>query len=445
MSREPLSHVDAAWFRLEEPDNPVDITVLLELEGEADFGRLSRAVEERLLTFRRFRQRIVESPGRVAAPEWEDDPDFALDRHLHRMHLGGRRLEDVVSERTSHPLPMDRPLWQLDVIDGAPGGTALLARLHHCIGDGFALIRVLLTVADEELAPPPTGEEHEPAHASLRERVAHEVGELAHHPSHAAELAHDARSTASALGHLLLLPFDRPNPLRGRVIGRRRVAWSSAIPLDGVKALGRAMGATVNDVLLGAMTGALRRYLQSAGDPATEPVRAVVPVNLRSVRRIEEMEPVLGNRFGLVFLDLPVHADDARRRLVLLKEGMDRLKESAEAVVAFGILAGMGAAPGVVEHVVAEVFRRKASLVATNVPGPTRALSFAGRPVRDVMFWVPHPAKFAVGISILSYAGRVRVGVRTDTAVVADPSSITRAFEEELAAMSEQTSAQVAP
>lgn len=431
--RTPLSHADTAWYRLEAPDNPVDITAVLELDGELDLARLRKTIEARLLRFERFRQRIVESPGKIGAPAWELDPEFSLDRHIERVSLGTRTLAELVGERASAPLPMDRPLWQIVAIDGAPGGTVLLTRLHHCIADGFALVRVMLSLADDGLsadAPP-----HDDAHQSLGERIVEGARDLASHPSHARDLARDTARAAASLGHLVLLPFERDNALRRPLSGVRRVAWSAPTPLARIKAIGRAGHGTVNDVLLGALTGALRRYLAAEGDALDAGIRAIVPVNLRPVRSIEEMQPVLGNRFGLVFLELPVHAASARERLELLERDMNRLKASEEPVVAFGILVSIGAAPAVIEHVVAEIFGRKASLVVTNVPGPRAQLSFAGSAVRSIVFWVPHPAKLGVGVSILSYAGNVVVGVRTDTAVIAEPVTLVRLFEEELRAL----------
>ena len=220
------------------------------------------------------------------------------------------------------------------------------------------------------------------------------------------------------------------------------MAWSSDIPLDTIKSIGRARGATVNDILVSAMTGALRQFLAEAGEPVDEfSVRAIIPLNLRPVRSIEEMDDSMGNRFGLVFLDLPVHEKTPESRMRALKERMDAIKGTPEALVAFGILNAIGHTPTTIEHIINEVFGLKASLVVTNVPGPRKPLYFNKQRVRDIMFWVPHPAKLGVGLSILSYAGTVIVGVRTDESISSNPGRLVELFEEEVSAMLTQAQA----
>lgn len=185
----------------------------------------------------------------------------------------------------------------------------------------------------------------------------------------------------------------------------------------------------MNDFLLAALSAALRRYL-IAREGTASPIRAIVPVNLRPSDVPMDLEK--GNWFGLVFLDLPVDQDTRDRRLTALRRSMERLKRSKEAGVALGILGLMGRAPMVVERIIEAIFAHKASLVVTNVPGPSKPLRLAGSPVRDIVFWVPHPAGFGLGISILSYAGHVRLGFRADTAIVPDPDLLARFFTEEL-------------
>jgi WS/DGAT/MGAT family acyltransferase len=197
-----------------------------------------------------------------------------------------------------------------------------------------------------------------------------------------------------------------------------------------VKAIARAHEATVNDVLLGALTGALRTYLLSRGERPSR-MRAIVPVNLRPPS--DAIDEELGNWFGLVFLELPVDLDDRTARLCELHGDMDRLKRSQEAPVALGLLHLLGRSPGAVEDLAERFFTAKGSLVVTNVPGPREPLSLAGHRLRDLMFWVPHPGpRLGLGVSLLSYAGAVRIGVRADTGVLADPGVIVRAFEDEL-------------
>jgi WS/DGAT/MGAT family acyltransferase len=232
-----------------------------------------------------------------------------------------------------------------------------------------------------------------------------------------------------ALGRLLLLPPDPKTIYKGPLGVPKQAAWSEAIPLPMVKTIGRATGATVNDVLLSAVAGALRRYAQTR-EQAVDGlnVRGVIPVNLRrESARIE-----LGNRFGLVFLSLPLGIDDPLERLFELKRRMDDLKDSQEAVVAFGILNAIGMAPGEIENIVVNIFGAKATAVMTNVPGPRQQIYVAGAPVRQMMFWVPQSGRLGLGVSIFSYNNQVWLGVATDQALAPDPETIVAYYKDEI-------------
>ena len=403
MTSERMSPVDTAWLHMDEPANPADIVSLMTFDDRLSYDAVKRVIEERLLKFDRFKQRVTETDGH---PTWEDDPEFHIERHVMRYELDAPLTSDtlsrVVTDLANEELSRDRPLWAMHLIDGTDGGSAIVSRLHHCIADGFALAHAMLTLTDradgtpmsETLQPAEQGE-HEP----LLNVLVHEAAEVARHPGHALDLAKQGAALARSLGHLLFVPFDRRTILKKKLSGRRRMAWSSTLDLDTIKAIGRSRGATVNDVLLSAMTGALRRFLAEAGEPVDEfTIRAIIPVNLRPVRSIEEMDDSMGNRFGLVFLDLPVNEKTTESRFRGLKQRMDAMKGTPEAFVAFGILNALGHTSATIEHIVNEVFGRKASLVVTNVPGPREPLYIDGVRLRDVMSWVPHPARLGLGL-----------------------------------------------
>jgi hypothetical protein len=173
----------------------------------------------------------------------------------------------------------------------------------------------------------------------------------------------------------------------------------------------------------------LGRYLRRKGEPIGGlNIRAVVPVNLRPPD-----EPLrLGNAFGLVFLSLPVGISDPLERLNELKRGMDKIKGTPEAMVAFGILAAIGAATSTIQDFVLKLFAIKATAVMTNVPGPREDRFFAGKPIKDLMFWVPQSGKLGLGVSILSYSGKVYLGVVTDAGLVPEPQAILDEFYNEM-------------
>lgn len=185
----------------------------------------------------------------------------------------------------------------------------------------------------------------------------------------------------------------------------------------------RATGATVNDLMTAAVTGGLRRYLEAHGE---EPVdfRALVPVNLRGPREMG----TLGNRFGLVFLDLPVSTVPMRLRLDAIRFRMEALRLSQEAPVSLDVLAAVGFSAQAVQDAVVRVISTKATAVLTNVPGPPIPLYLAGQPIETIMFWVPQSGRLGLGISILSYAGNVYVGLATDAGLVPEPDEILLGF-----------------
>ena len=254
------------------------------------------------------------------------------------------------------------------------------------------------------------------------------------HPSHAFDLsALVVRSAGVAVGTLLKWP-DPATPLKGKLSIGKRVAWSEPVALGDVKEIGRLAGAKVNDVLVTAMAGALRHYMQ--GREATVDgvtIRAVVPVDLRPPDRALE----LGNHFGLTFLDMPVGISGPLERLQATKSKMDAIKQSPEAFVFMNLIGFFGLTPKPVEDLALMIFGSKASLVFTNVAGPRTTLYMAGRAVERLIFWVPHPANLGMGIAIFSYNDKVTVGIVADAGLVPDPETIAVEFDREFARLLE--------
>lgn len=452
---EDMSNVDTAWLRMELPNNLMMITGVFIFDQPLDFERFKVTLEQRFLCFERFRQRVVGARLGLGSLRWELDPHFDIANHVHRIALPApgdqQALQALVSDLMSTSLDYTKPLWQFHLVEGYQGGTVWIGRMHHCIADGIALMRVLLSMSDDTpdaVWQPPAEDEDaprsgrspwriitRPATAAIdatRRMTGAVVGssiDLVTNPGLALEYARLGSETTMALGRLLLLPPDPKTIYKGPLGVPKRAAWSDAIPLDMVKAIGAATGATVNDVLLSAVAGALRRYAQGREQEVTDlNVRGVIPVNLR--RESPRIE--LGNRFGLVFLSLPLGIDDPLERLIELKRRMDELKNSQEAVVAFGILNAIGMAPSEIENIVVNIFGAKATAVMTNVPGPRHQIYFAGAPVRQMMFWVPQSGRLGLGVSIFSYNRQVWLGVATDQALVPDPETIVAYYRAEI-------------
>jgi len=447
-THEPLSGVDAAWLRMDDPTNLMTITGILVLEDPIDVEAFKAVLRERFLGFTRFRQRVRDPDGRRDGPRWEMDPHFDLDRHVRRAALPGAagraELKARVSELMSEPLDRSKPLWHMEVIEDYCGGSAVVVRLHHCIGDGMALVQVLLSLTDEHFDParfPDTTEG-----SSMLSSIADGVWRAAKgtvaagsrllaegvasilHPSHVLHRVKQGLSLGAALSKLAFLGRDTETVLRGDLQVAQAATWSGPLDLTTVKRIGHALDAKVNDVLLGAVAGALRHYFDAHDEPTDGvTVRTLIPVNLRPPAEAFE----LGNRFGLVYLDLPVGTADRIERVLSVKTQMDEIKGSSEAGAVLGVLEAIGHAPIEVEERAVRFFSRKASAVMTNVPGPQEQLHIADRRVQAVMPWVPRAGRIGLGVSIFSYNGTVRLGIACDAHLIPDPDTIIDGFEAE--------------
>ena len=438
-----MSSADAAWLRMDRPTNLMIVNSVLWFDEPVDWERSRAVFLDRLVArFDRFRQRAADGLP-LAGPHWQDDPDFDPDLHFHHVSLPAPHdraaLEDFIADRASTPLDRSRPLWEVYLIDDYGSGCAILVRIHHCIADGIALARVMLTLTGggEPHAgiAPDTGHDGGArlpalaAAAHLAGSVVHEGVETLLHPAHAGALA---SSDAQTLAKLLLPGSDPQSAIKGEQSIAHRVAWSDPVALWRVKRAGHAYGATVNDVLVAAVTGAVGSYLREFGDDVGE-VHALVPFNLRPLEQPLPRE--LGNRFGLVLLGLPVGVEDPVARLAEVKRRMDAIKHSHEGVFTFGILSLMGRTPVQVEERLIDFFSAKGSMVLTNVPGPRKRLSLAGTPLGGVLVWAPCSGSVGMSVSVFSYAGKVTVGFLTDAGLVPEPQRLADRFKQDLLAL----------
>ena len=446
-----MSKVDTAWLRMEKPTNLMMITGVLMFGQRLSIEALRTLIAERFLAFRRFRQKAVDGG---TSCHWETDADFDLEWHVRLTALPGAagtaELQRLVSQLASTALDHSKPLWQFHLVENYNGGSAMISRVHHCYADGIALIQVLLSLTDVSPAPAP---DENLAEAWLKqdgEKITRRFfypgqrqvdqamklggkmidGSLALYrdPSLATVLAREGGEIARELAQALTLSDDPPTAIKRPLGVIKRCAWAEPVQLDEVKAVGRALGCTVNDVLLACAAGALRDYLHECGeDPDGLTLRATVPVNLRPLEHAKK----LGNHFGLVFLELPVGQANPVARVLAVAENMNRIKSSRQALMTFGALATLGMTPTPVQRMALDLFSRKASTVATNVPGPQMPLYLAGVPITEFMFWVPQTGSIGVGLSILSYQGRVHFGLIADAKSIPDPGWVTRRFAQQ--------------
>lgn len=448
-----MSLADAAWLHMDQPENLMVVTSAAWFEQRLDWERVREILADRLVErFPRFRQRVVEGSSPVATPRWEDDPRFDLGRHLNSVRLAPpgepAQLQELVAELMATPLDRSRPLWRFELVDGYREGAAIVARIHHCIADGIALARVLLSLTDESpdvgIVPPdegdrgPLGALPAPAADALSAvrdaagAVVHEAIEVVRHPDQLVDLATTAREDAGALAKMLLSSPDPRTPLKGELGVPQRVAWSKPVALGEVRERGHATGTTVNDLMLAAAAGALREYMRLR-DGDVDELTAIVPFNLRPVH--EPLPADLGNRFGLVLVGLPVGIGDRRRRLAEIHRRMQAIKHSHEGAVSYGALGALGSTPEGVEKRVIEQYTSRGTAVITNIPGPPQPVYLAGIPMRGILVWAPRSGSVGMSVTIFSYAGEIVVGVGADAGLIPDPERIAELLERELAAL----------
>ena len=468
-----MSKVDTAWLRMDSSANLMMIVGVWILKPAITYAALCQRVQERLVPIARFRQMAVED---AAGATWVHDPAFDVQRHVVREVLsapqGQQALQQRVAELSMQPLDRGHPLWQFHLVEDYDGGSALIARIHHCIADGIALIHVMMGLVDggEDALRSPRQQRRSQAdddgegrtggpQAWLADSLVRPLTQLATraldaagdgvamsldmvtHPGQGIDrtlqttlgVARMGGQVLRDMGALALMPDDSPTSLKGRPHAHKAVAWCDPISLDEVKAVGRVLGCSVNDVLLSCVAGALGAYLQQRGESvAGKEIRAMVPVNLRPLDEAWK----LGNRFGLVPLVLPIGIAHPIERVYAVRQRMQALKGSTQPLLAFGLLSVAGLLVKPAQEAMLGLFSRKTSAVMTNVPGPSQKLAFCGATLEQTMFWVPQSGDIGVGVSILSYGGGVQFGLITDTGMCAQPQLVIDQFAPQFASLS---------
>eukprot|EP00002_Diphylleia_rotans_P002713 TRINITY_DN11727_c0_g1_i2.p1 TRINITY_DN11727_c0_g1~~TRINITY_DN11727_c0_g1_i2.p1 ORF type:complete len:533 (+),score=96.05 TRINITY_DN11727_c0_g1_i2:75-1673(+) len=497
-----LSGLDATWLLIDnDPTNRIIVNAVMTFDTVLSNEQIEQTLKERLLKHPRFRMRAVvgnstERPSLLdtqkldflVSTKWEPCtvdmkkhvfrvtlpatvPDAALPKGYKKpesvvanrqyptkpQKIFGRtdaeiefdqNLLDYISQVASLPLPLDLPLWQIHVLDNYGPGCALVFRIHHCIADGVGLLKLLLSLTE---ATPP---KNQPGHPDSNES-----------PSSVAKIKarrhNDSVGTTSAiltkvltllqwpfLGILALLRLifmrpDPPTPFNGKVGIPKTAVWSAPINLETVKALSKKMDATVNDVIIGIASGALRNYLIKVGSKVDGlSIRSVVPFNLQPL----DSRPDLKNEFSLLYVPLPLSEGEPTKRIQKISQVMNSLKNGvvpAVHLLAMQIFAKLF--PLGLVRIIFRYYSQMATIIMSNVPGPTVPLYFAGHRIKQVIAWVPQSGTVGLGISIISYAGYFRIGFLADTGLVNDPQYIVNEIENEFDQLFKKFHIQVGP
>ena len=452
-----LSGLDASFLSLERSGAHMHVGSVLVFEGEAPpYDEFVAKLEQRLHLVPRYRQKLAFPPLVQGRPVWIDDPHFNARYHVRHTALpapaGEEELRSLAGRIFAQALDRSKPLWEIWLVDRVGEDSfALISKTHHALVDGVSGVDISTVLFDLEPDPPepdpapPWYPRPEPSPAVL---LAQSVAERASAPLDAARGAlgaarHPERAVAGggkAVGGLAAmaaagLAGAPPSPLNVRIGSHRRFAWVDA-DLERFKAIKSALGGTVNDVVLAAVTGALRAFAIRRGrDVAGMELKAMVPVSVRA----DTERGALGNRVAAMYAPLPLYAEDAKERFDIIHEAMGGLKESGQAVGAEVLtrLAGF-AAPTVLDQASRlQTRQRFFNLVVTNVPGPQFPLYLQGRRLRAFYPQVPLTLNTALGIAIMSYDGRLGFGLLGDYDAMPDLEEVAADLErsiDELAA-----------
>lgn len=429
LALEPMTNVDTAWLRMDSNENLMVINGLLFFDDGIAKEEFKAILEERLIAkHKRFRQRPVQEGGRYY---WQELPSLDMDYHFTSLDLPdsdnpAETVRAKVSELIPHPLDADKPLWRFYYIPNYGKGSAVLVKVHHSYADGIALISILDSIADKSvLHSSPAAKfkfpERKPKSDAPLHKLQFLITSLFFYIGFAVAWLYEAL-------YVSLARKDSDTVYKRELTPHKQVGWAPSLPVGEVKQVSKAMGCTINDVILGCVAGSLRRYLERLGEPVQGVcLRATIPVNLRPLDRGLE----LGNHFGLVYLELPVAEETARDRIHSVRRNMAKLKNGMQAQMSYNILSILGYFPRAVEKWALNFFSSKASAVMTNVPGPAEPVLLKGRKLSKPMFWVPQSGSIGIGVSILSYNNNVEFGFVADSALIPDAQAMVDDFVEE--------------
>lgn len=451
MPADRLSVLDDAFLALDSPNAPLHVGWTIRIDGRPpSVSGLRRHLHARMDRVPRFRRRVVGTALAGGELRWEDDHGFDIANHVTVVHAPAgaddEALRQLAGRLLSSPLPLDRPLWRVYLVDGLRDGFAVIGQAHHALIDGIAAIEVAALLFDAE--PNPRAERvttwrprrvgvAEAAIGLTRDRLRLGAGQ-------GAAIARAGRDTATRTKDLVRRPASPPARLDPKAEATRTVAaltdllrpaagapmaatsghhrelGLAVLDLEALRSAGRRHDATVNDVLLTCVGHALGRALERRDENAV-PLKAMMPVNVRTGSAQD-----LGNALSLVFLDLPADREDPAVALATVVERTRRIKEQDYAATLSGIVRLADLIPTAGRRAVSKVLGAVTNFDVTvsNVPGPDAPLYLLGRRVRAVFPAVPIWEGQGLTVGALSYCGRMHVCVYADRGVVPDAQHI---------------------
>jgi diacylglycerol O-acyltransferase len=446
---------DALFWYVEDatPELRPLVAAVMSLDRRPDHDRLRASVERWVARLPRLRQRVVEAPLRLGLPEWEDDPHFELDYHAREVILPQpatqRHLLDFVGAVFATPLDHLRPLWEAYLIEGLEGDrAACFFKVHHSVMDGVGSLAIFDALTQGHRAEPVRVPRHLPpvparpaavrvaglardavvnvttgagaaAAAALRAAV---------HPAEMMDqMVRTVRGVRGMMTDLRAPGIRDPLAQASTGIGRRLDAMTLSLPR--LRRVKDALGVTLNDVVLTAVSGAVGRY-HAHRKVQIDELNCMVPMSLREA----DERHTLGNRVGAFTVALPVGEPDALQRLARIQEQTGAAKSDRRGAAWPLMMRVMASLPGFAYRLLAQTVTGRVNLICTNIPGPPVQRYLAGAQIEAMYPFAPVAVGTPLSIALMSYGDTYGVGIDTDPAAIPDPELLTRylraAFDE---------------
>ena len=467
-----LSGMDATFLYVENPSHHMHVSMVAVFDVDAmpggySFAKVRELVAARLPRIEMFRRRLVNVPFNLGHPIWVEDPGFDLDYHLRRVAVPApgtmTELTELAGDFVSRQLDRARPLWEMQIVEGLEDGRiGLLAKVHHSMVDGVSGAEILVHLFD--LEPTPAAVDPLPPAATVGERVPSDVEMVAHAllsavrtparvarvlPGTVRSVAGLLRTRRNSTGPNMPAPFTAPRtPFNAAITPHRSVAVTR-LHLDDVKAVKRAFGCTVNDVVLALCGGALRTYLDRLGELPETPLIAVVPISVRGENSTEG-----SNAVSAMFTTLATDVADPGKRIAAISATTRGAKEEHKAIGA-DLLTDWAefAAPAVFSRAsrlytsmkLADRHRPIHNVIVSNVPGPAFPLYLAGARLQMLCPLGPVMEGAGLNVTVLSYMDSIDVGLIACKELIPDLWDLAHAFEGSMDELTAAAKAVAAP
>lgn len=433
-----LKHMDLLMWNVDHPTGLTNITAIMFFKSPLDIDKVSTILDQKVDDILKFKERVVMKNGK---PVWHYDELFDIKSHVHRVALPGegndKALMEMVSDLISTPLDYTKPLWQIHIIENYKGGSALLWRIHHAIGDGASLVTALLGLTDFKGLPNRKSKQHgskksfswnkkwkEAIHIS--ETTLNKVKGIINNPKEREEIIDGISNTYNDIKSIITASNNSNSIYKGELGVQKLAAWSKEISLSDIKKISKHYNVKVNDTLLAILSGALRRHMEFHHQDTNIEFNIACPVDMR--QSANDMD--LGNKVGAIVLNLPIDIVDVQQRMKLISDKTSRLKKSLEPSLAYYYTQFISDfIPKKLELYSAKILGSKIMALLSNVPGPKESISFAGEQIENIMFWLPHTYSMGMALSVLSYNNKVMLGITVDSKVIKDPEKIVSNFE----------------